>query len=318
MIGKKMIGKIKDKIDNIRNKNRGYNQLKNINSPSRGASRGPSSKSKVSPPISSEVDADLEFPSPDPSKMNDPQNIDTNSVPLVHVDALPGASIKSTDPVRSVRSNGSVGSVRSVRSVGSVRSDYPSHNSIDYLSDDPPNNFIKYAPNLVLNSFIEQINNIYKEIKNFFNEIDIYDFIYIFLITIIIIVLILLFIWHSIYYKAMKNNSCMENKNLKDLKVFGQGTSIHDKNNIKDLYSIHYTKDLKSNSYKEPYIKCECPKGNIVNKFTAIPYYYNKQNKVKDKVCECDDKYEENLIYRGNSGLKRYMNNQENTNIFKI
>jgi hypothetical protein len=333
-------------FNKIKNRFKGYKELKDSDSPRVAPSRDFSSKSKVSTPTSAKSRRTLvSIPSSNPSSNsvpmlynNDirlappnvshraPPNAPTDAPPdAPHDDSLNASTRASRSASRSASLNASTraSTIRSDESGASIIRSDPSDGSdasvrFNDPSDDTPNNFIKYAPNFVLNSFIEQINNFYKEIKNFFNEIDIYDFIYIFLITIIIIVLILLFIWHSIYYKAMKNNSCMENKNLKDLKVFGQGTSIHNKNNIKDLYSIHYTKDLKSNSYKEPYIQCECPKGNIVNKFTAIPYYYNDQNKVKDKVCECDDKYEENLIYRGNSGLKRYMNNQENTNIFKI
>jgi len=161
------------------------------------------------------------------------------------------------------------------------------------------------------------IDNIYESIKN---NIDIYELLYIFLVTIFTIILILTIIWHNNYKIAINKNTC-NNKNIssKDLKVLVKSKDIDDDKKIRNLYSIEY-KNYKKDS-KEPYIKCECPKGDTINKFTEIPIYHNSKTHKKELVCNCDSNYhnsKDSLYYYGNNGLKRYMKNQEATKIFEF
>lgn len=157
------------------------------------------------------------------------------------------------------------------------------------------------------------IDKIYELISN-----NIYEFLYIFLVTIFTIILILIIIWHNNYRIAINKNIC-NNKNIssKDLKVL---VKLKDENNdTTNLYSIEY-KNYKKKS-KEPYIKCECPTGDTINKFTEIPIYHNGKTYKKELICNCDSKYhnnKESLYYYGNNGLKRYMKNQEEKKIFEF
>ena len=157
------------------------------------------------------------------------------------------------------------------------------------------------------------------KIYELINNINIYEFIYIFLVTIFIIILILTIIWHNNYKIALNKNTC-NNKNIssKDLKVLVKSKDIDDKK-LRNLYSIEY-KNYKKDS-KEPYIKCECPIGDTINKFTEIPIYHNNETHKKELICNCDSNYhnnKESLYYYGNNGLKRYMKNQKETKIFEF
>lgn len=159
------------------------------------------------------------------------------------------------------------------------------------------------------------IDKIYELISN---NINIYEFLYIFLVTIFTIILILIIIWHNNYRIAINKNMC-NNKNIssKDLKVLVKFKDEY--NDTNNLYSIEY-KNYKKKS-KEPYIKCECPTGDTINKFTEIPIFYNGETYKKELICNCDSKYhnkEESLYYYGNNGLKRYMKNQEEKKIFEF
>ena len=157
------------------------------------------------------------------------------------------------------------------------------------------------------------------KIYELINNINIYEFIYIFLVTIFIIILILTIIWHNNYKIALNKNTC-NNKNIssKDLKVLVK--SKDDDKKIRNLYSIEY-KNYKKES-KKPYIKCECPTGDTINKFTEIPIYHNSKTYKKELICNCDSNYhnnnKESLYYYGNNGLKRYMKNQKETKIFEF
>ena len=135
--------------------------------------------------------------------------------------------------------------------------------------------------------------------------------------------IILLFIitsiiyWDTINSKVAQNSRCKKQLELSSSNKNTYNILATDKNN-KPLFNISY--DTSQNNTN---VECACNVGTFMNNFTKIPVrnLKNNTNSLIDKSCTCDKYYDigynnEKVIYQGDPGIIRYMNNNNNTDFF--
>ena len=143
-----------------------------------------------------------------------------------------------------------------------------------------------------------------------------------FLAMAILLMILVIFYRSSRAYSKMRNTSRCYNE--------GQVSSP------RDIYTINATVqgrpafDVTYNTMNSSTdFSCACPKGNIQNNFTNIPYYdlssstaYDNRVKVKDRLtCQCESDIsaaanDPNVRYKGQSQIAIFMHNPEKRDFF--
>lgn len=153
-------------------------------------------------------------------------------------------------------------------------------------------------------------NNIFKNIPSISDDIDIFATFFLILLSILIFLFITTIIWYSSYNKSAKDRKCMTKLKNSDRKI---DVIAYDKDTGYALYDVNY--DLER---KKMITNCLCKEGQSANnfKFNAMRLSTGTVSNLS-KTCKCDGQYDNNdIYYKGTSGLVDFMYNKENTYIF--
>lgn len=165
---------------------------------------------------------------------------------------------------------------------------------------------LEFAKNLTVDAATqawEQVTSLFSDFKELF----------LFAVTLGLLVLILVLFYYSSITKEVKQESrCLRQKRNKQV---GGIYNVQAHNEFNDpLYQVSY--DLAAKKYN---ISCMCTPGDIVNRFTDIKVYDQRNplqpiTKVDDHVCQCDRNVEPvTTYYDGYPELIRFMNNDDIT-----